>query len=517
MSIPLESAAILWRVTAIWVAAAVAAAAFRSRTSAAQRHFVWLLAQSGPLVILLVFFLLPSWRGAPAAAPGQPAKLESAIAVSASAPVATGSPRNLGLSWIWLGGAMLVFVWTTAGLIRVQRISRRSVRLGSPVLVTVRTEVPILSNDRVRSPFTWGLFRPEIVLPAEAIHWEAARLRAAVLHELAHVRRRDWTVLILSRIVCAIFWFHPLAWLAARELRRLSEYACDDSVLNEGVNPMLYTQQLVDLARTARAPFSAAVSMANASRLEARVKALLNPRAKRGPIPGVAAGLTSILALALLIAVSPARSVAQTGRTLVAGVARDASGAAVPGVAVTLANAQRKEIVTTGDAGEYQFAGLPPGAYRLEARKPGFKVLDRTVNVLPNQTTQLPLDLLLGEVSETIRVTAKAPPPVPSPGVVPRRIRVGGSVQATRLTFKSDPVYPEDARQRGIEGTVLLNAVIGTDGRLAAVTPLNALVDPALTRSAVDAVSQWRYEPTLLNGEPVQVVTNITVDFKLEH
>jgi TonB family protein len=90
-------------------------------------------------------------------------------------------------------------------------------------------------------------------------------------------------------------------------------------------------------------------------------------------------------------------------------------------------------------------------------------------------------------------------------------------VQATRLTFKSDPVYPEDARQRGIEGTVLLNAVIGTDGRLAAVTPLNALVDPALTRSAVDAVSQWRYEPTLLNGEPVQVVTNITVDFKLEH
>lgn len=281
---------------------------------------------------------------------------------------------------------------------------------------------------------------------------------------------------------------------------------------------MQYTQQLLGLARLARpAALFTAIGMASSSGLEARVKAILNPRTRHGSVRVVEAGLASGLLLFLLIAVSPVRGVAQSSGAVLIGVAHDATGAAVPGVTVTVSNAARQEITTTSDSGVYQFAGLPPGSYQLEARKPGFTIFRSTVNVQAGSTTQAPLNLSVGEVQQEIEITAKAPPPVLAPVRVPQRIRVGGMVQATRLIAKVIPVYPQDARQREVEGTVLLHATIDTDGSLSSLAPLNSLVDPELTKSAMDAFSQWRYEQTLLNGEPVQVVTNITVDFKLEH
>jgi TonB family protein len=77
------------------------------------------------------------------------------------------------------------------------------------------------------------------------------------------------------------------------------------------------------------------------------------------------------------------------------------------------------------------------------------------------------------------------------------------------------PVYPEALQLQGIEGTILLQAVIAKDGGLSALTVMNALANPELSKAAVDAVKQWRYEPSLLNGNPVEVATTITVNFKL--
>jgi protein TonB len=96
------------------------------------------------------------------------------------------------------------------------------------------------------------------------------------------------------------------------------------------------------------------------------------------------------------------------------------------------------------------------------------------------------------------------------------RISVGGNVQATRLVKKVSPAYPASAMAQGIEGTVLLNAVIGKDGHLISTKVLNRLADPDLAAAALDAVKQWQYEPSLLNGVPVEVVTTITINFKLQ-
>ncbi|HEX5483035.1 MAG TPA: energy transducer TonB, partial [Terriglobia bacterium] len=98
---------------------------------------------------------------------------------------------------------------------------------------------------------------------------------------------------------------------------------------------------------------------------------------------------------------------------------------------------------------------------------------------------------------------------------LPTRIRIGGNVEAAKLIRGAHLEYPEAARSKGVQGTVLLDAVISTSG-----TPLSLKVlsspDQELSDAALKAVKQWRYQPTLLNGKPVEVITTISVLFRLE-
>ena len=104
-----------------------------------------------------------------------------------------------------------------------------------------------------------------------------------------------------------------------------------------------------------------------------------------------------------------------------------------------------------------------------------------------------------------------APPPPPKPNVT--RTRVGGAVQAAKLVNRVQPIYPPLARQTRISGTVKLHAIIGKDGTVQQLQVMSG--HPLLVQSALDAVRQWRYQPTLLNGDPVEVDTEIDVIFSL--
>ena len=103
-----------------------------------------------------------------------------------------------------------------------------------------------------------------------------------------------------------------------------------------------------------------------------------------------------------------------------------------------------------------------------------------------------------------------APPP---PKLSPKRITVGGNVQAAHLVNRVQPIYPPLARQTRISGTVKLHAIIGKSGAVEQLQVVSG--HPLLVQSALDAVKQWRYQPTLLNGEPVEVDTEIDVIFSL--
>jgi protein TonB len=123
---------------------------------------------------------------------------------------------------------------------------------------------------------------------------------------------------------------------------------------------------------------------------------------------------------------------------------------------------------------------------------------------------------VIGGIIGSVPTTAPPPPPpvkeAPKP-VTPKQIRVGGNVQAAKLINQPKPAYPQLAKQARIQGVVRFNAVIGRDGTIQNLTLVSG--HPLLVPAATEAVRQWRYHPTLLNNEPVEVVTQIDVNFTL--
>jgi TonB family protein len=194
------------------------------------------------------------------------------------------------------------------------------------------------------------------------------------------------------------------------------------------------------------------------------------------------------------------------------------SGKRVPEAVVivtSLDKSNKMEVTGTDAAGEFEFKSIPAGKYALEVRRRGFAAFVSKDLVLGGGAAlRNNVVLQVGTVSETIYVVAAAPQGR-AKNTDPKRIPVGGNVQATKLVKMVRPVYPEPAKAAGIEGSVLMKAVIGREGDLLSLEVMNTLVDPELAKAAKDAVSQWKYAPTLLNGEPVEVITTITVNFKL--
>ena len=139
----------------------------------------------------------------------------------------------------------------------------------------------------------WGVFRPVILLPADANHWQSERHRAVLLHELAHIQRRDWLMQTIAQLTCAVYWFNPLVWVAMRRMLAEAEQACDDHVLNAGYQSTDYAQHLLDIVRNVKAAGAtsrAAVAMARPSKMEGRLRTVLAANRNRHPVTKVAVG-----------------------------------------------------------------------------------------------------------------------------------------------------------------------------------------------------------------------------------
>jgi protein TonB len=136
-----------------------------------------------------------------------------------------------------------------------------------------------------------------------------------------------------------------------------------------------------------------------------------------------------------------------------------------------------------------------------------------TVGVVGGVPGGMPGGSVGGVLGGLISSSAPPPPPPPPKSVTPKRIRLGGQVEAAKLMFHPNPEYPPLAKMARIQGTVRLEAVISTDGTIQDLKAVSG--HPLLVKAAMDAVARWRYQPTLLNGEPVQVVTEVDVNFTL--
>jgi protein TonB len=141
----------------------------------------------------------------------------------------------------------------------------------------------------------------------------------------------------------------------------------------------------------------------------------------------------------------------------------------------------------------------------------------------PSGDAVVTLSAVPGVMSQGVPAGLVNTPPPPPPLVsartevaaTPRRIVVSGGVQGARLIKKPTPSYPPLARQARVQGTVKFTAIIGKDGAIHSLTLVSG--HPLLVQAAQDVVKQWLYQPTLLNGEPVEVVTEIDVNFALSN
>lgn len=356
----------------VWLLAAFGAAVSLRRASAGARHLVWSLGIVGALLLPVVSLALP-WRArvlpaplagsaalvgevsAPsvgqlqadvptlhgqAAAAVEPESEQSgagaesvtldgdANAHASVSPWAATARRALGWPWpsvllgLWLAGAFVVVGRLALGWWLLNRVVSRSEGPEGKWLDVLGVEarrmglrrLPRLALSRTAPmPFACGVARPTIVLPDDALQWSEARVRAVLLHELAHLRRRDIQVNFLARLACGLYWFHPLVWAAARRVRSESERACDDLVLGAGTRASDYARHLLEImrrVRRSRTP-ALAVPMARRGEMEGRMLAILEPASRRGAPSRWQSGL-ALAGVAILVvplaALAPARN-----------------------------------------------------------------------------------------------------------------------------------------------------------------------------------------------------------------
>ncbi len=203
------------------------------------------------------------------------------------------------IALIWAAVVLFLFARLVVGVGTVWRITARSDDFGGSIrdlplgfrVGSWRRPVRIRRSDGVTAPIMWGLFRPTILMPADADNWGEDRLRAVLLHELAHIRRNDWESQLIAQMMCVVYWFNPLVWFAARRMRVEAERACDDYVLSSGYQSTNYAQHLVDIVRTVKKAGSvsrAAVAIVRSSKIEERIRMILAENLNRRPLTKVA-------------------------------------------------------------------------------------------------------------------------------------------------------------------------------------------------------------------------------------
>jgi beta-lactamase regulating signal transducer with metallopeptidase domain len=262
--------------------------------NAACRHRAWCVVFGG-------LFLVPIFQF-------------SNSAVAACRPPFTSIiPAILGGAWI-LGSLLvlgrLAFAWTRLQTLRRQSSAFHSEAVDIPGLrrrggVFEKLEIRISPRQEPRVPITWGCWKPVVLLPKSANEWPGTRLAAVLLHEFGHVRRRDHLTQTFALLVCAIHWFNPFFWRAARKMEVDAEIAADDCAILAGLRPSSYAAELLhfaaQLAPQPRSRTWLETAMAKEFTVENRLRVILEPASVRGPIGFWRAATVNALVLLVFI------------------------------------------------------------------------------------------------------------------------------------------------------------------------------------------------------------------------
>ena len=502
----------------------------------ALEHGVWTAALCGMLLLPVLGILgrLPEISSSvivetTVSVPAVPAWSDTAVS-----PLTTDSGSSV--DWRGLAGLLSLLV-TSILLLRSMTARRRIIQLiarADAIVEPVAQELlqsllkaaklshapKLVSNPEIGTPVVFGFIRPTIILPATWKEWDKKKLRAVLLHELTHIARRDGWILAAAALNDAIFWFHPLARRVHGCLRALAEMACDDHVILVSRDPEGYAETLLEIAAGGQEKGvlpAATPAMAHTPRIARRIERILRkPGFHSGILRGAvrrrltAAALTAAVLLSLV-----SITLGQSSGVTLSGSVQDASGARIPEAVVLIVDSAggNTEATTTSADGSYRIHGLAPAsAYRIEVRARGFAIHEQKVDLTVDK--HLDITLEVGRIQEMVVVSGSRPP-VEAGTFRMSRIRVGGDVEPAKLVHHVPPIYGTDLQREGVEGTVLLEAVISKQGEPMGLKPINTVVDRRLVTAAMEAVRLWRYDPTRLNGQPIEAVMTISVAFQL--
>jgi beta-lactamase regulating signal transducer with metallopeptidase domain len=300
---------------------------------------------------------------------------ETAANAVAAAPATDRAPfRMPSLAVIWAIGAIASLLPFFAALIRVRAVERRARKVRDlswlRMIESTRTishlagRVEILESDTTAMPMTWGFIKPRLLVPSRSERWPEWQRRDVLLHELAHVERRDCLTQLLAQVACAVYWFNPLAWVAAHRMRIERELACDDRVIAAGAKASDYAANLLNVAKSLRAPSfttSTAIAMARPSQLSGRLLAVLDSGRNRRSVSRNIALASTAAALALsipLAALTPRAAAA----TITSGPAAIVKAVQIPAIA-SLAGSGLSVSVGKGD----ETTPEPPGSVAAPA------------------------------------------------------------------------------------------------------------------------------------------------------
>jgi TonB family protein len=391
------------------------------------------------------------------------------------------------LALLLAAGIFLRLAWLAIGFFRLHLFHRKSCMfLEEHAAVRdmqwrTGVRVSLLLSGEIDSPVTYGLRTPKIILPLSFKNLSEPCQKAVLCHELLHVRRYDWILIVVEEIICSIFWFHPAIWWLRSRIHLSREQAVDHEVVQLTGSKKPYLDSLLEFAQ-----------------------AQGRPRAVPAPLFLKERHLVQRVAL-LLKEVSMSRS--KLALSMI-------------GICILLIGTVRLAVGWFPLKGEPVFASEPEVKQAVKAPVPKVPLL------APKQSLRLkaktpPVISSDPAFAQTVSVIGEAPASAPvvrqsEERVAPPKrepIQVGGNIQESKLIHKVAPVYPEQAKRDRLQGTVKLSILINEEGLVYEIhtSPHN---NPVLEEAAIDAVKEWKYSPTLLNGEPVPVMATVTIVFR---
>ncbi len=508
-------------------------------------HLLWIIV----LVKLFVppifeFALLPAPSAVEVTVEGVVAGVAGAPAELASSELGVWTVVGWSLVALWVAGSLAVLAVTLIRLRRFTRILSQArpadqalaERIDALAVAVGCSRRPLaLMTDEPMSPLVWSTMgRPRLVLPRQLMaKLSDGQLDTILAHELAHLKRGDDRVRWIELAALIVFWWNPTTWIASRFLRDAEEACCDAIVASTLPTQVEdYAHSLVQTVRHLMAPepspLVAASGLGRPALIERRIRTMFN---KKTTLPlSVPARLLVVLTAMIVLGLSPMLTAREGDENV-------PSTFDYPNfdqkISLQLQDADIRDVFQTMSA----VSGIK---FELTSEVSGTVTVDwkdiRLGPAIGEITHSKGLDAIMSRTgvmwvgkAETLQqkifeMAGKENPPTtfPDPMVegdlegrpLYRYVEEGKITEPERIDGPN-PRYPEQARKEGINGVVVMEAVIGEDGsvREVEVVKSNAHV---LSEAAIEAVEQWTFVPATLEGVPVAVRYLLTVKFNLQ-